>query len=315
MSQTLHVGIDVSKSQLDVAVYEQSEVRAFKNNARGIRQLVAHLTKLAPKLVVLESTGGYESTAALALHDGQVPVAVVNPRQVRDFAKANNILAKTDKIDAGILAHFAAVINPPERGVPNAELLQLRELVTRRRQLVDIVVAERNRLEHASSQMAKDIKRHVSWLQRQIAALEEKIDDTLRESPLWQERSELLQTYKGAGPGLSRTLCAYLPELGRVNGKQISALVGLAPFNCDSGKFRGQRRIWGGRAVVRSALYMSALCCIRHNPVIREFYLRLRAAGKPGKVALVACMRKILVTLNAMVRDGKPWSPAGTGAD
>ncbi len=315
MSQTLNVGIDVSKRQLDVAVHEQSGVRAFDNDARGIKQLVAHLTKLAPELVVLEATGGYELAAALALHDGQVPVAVVNPRQVRDFAKANNILAKTDRIDAGILAHFAGVIKPPQRGVPNAELLPLRELVTRRRQLVDMMVAERNRLEHASSQMAKDVKKHLSWLERQIAALDDKTSEALRESPLWQERSKLLRTFNGVGPGVTQTMCVHLPELGQLNGKQIAALVGVAPFNCDSGKYRGQRRIWGGRSVVRSALYMSALCCIRHNPVIGDFYRRLQAAGKPGKVALVACMRKILIILNAMVRDGKPWSPASVGAD
>ena len=315
MSQTLNVGIDVSKLKLDVAVYEQSDERDFENNPQGIKKLVGYLSKLAPELIVLESTGGYESAAALALHDAGLPVSVVNPRQVRDHAKARNMLAKTDKIDARILADFAAVIKPPQRGVPDVELLALRELVTRREQLVTMTVAEHNRLEHASPNMAKQLNKHIKWLNKQISALDEQIDQTLRQSPLWVERAEVLETFKGVGKGVSRTLCTYLPELGKLTGKQISALVGVAPFNRDSGKFRGQRRIWGGRAAVRSALYMSAMCCIVHNPVIREFYQRLRAKGKLGKVALVACMRKILVILNAMVRDGAPWQcPAASAS-
>jgi transposase len=311
MSQ-LHVGVDVAKHNLDVAVHETDQAARFPNDPSGRKALVRLLRPLGPTLVVLEATGGYQAATAVALHEAGLPVVVVNPRQVRDHAKAQGILAKTDRLDAKVLAHFAARIQPPVRDLPQAEVLALRELVDRREQLVGMKVAEENRLQLASPAMGANLQKHIRWLQKQIEALEKEVDDTLRASPLWQEQVELLQTCKGVGPCLSATLCAHLPELGRLEGRQIAALVGVAPFNRDSGQKRGRRQVWGGRSQVRRVLYMSALSCLRWNPVIGAFYRRLRAAGKPAKVALVAAMRKLVVILNAMVRDRRPWSPPQT---
>lgn len=307
MSDQPFVGIDVSKSRLDVDSRPQNHPCSFSNDAAGVRKLVKYLDKLQPQLVVTEATGGYEAAAVIAIYEAQLPVVVVNPRQVRDFAKATGELAKTDRIDAGVLAHFASAIKPQQRPIPDAQLLAMRELLVRREQLQAIIVAEKNRLELASLKMRKSITKHISWMERQVEALDSEINDLLRQTPVWHERAELLETAPSVGPHLSRTLCVFVPELGELNRREIAALVGLAPFNRDSGRYQGQRKICGGRARVRRALYMSVLSGIRWNPVIKEFYKRLRHAGKPPKVAIVACMRKLLTVLNAMVKNNTPW--------
>ncbi len=306
--ETICVGIDVAKAQLDVAVRPTNDRWVVPRDGAGIRELVARLQALTPALVVLEASGGLEVPLVAALAAAALPVVVVNPRQVRDFARATGQLAKTDALDAALLAHFAAAVRPPVRPLRDAETQALTALATRRHQVQTMLVAEQNRLDTATGAVRPHIEAHIAWLTQQLAALEQQLRQTLRQSPVWRAKDDLLRTVPGVGPQLALTLLAYLPELGTLDRRQIAALVGVAPFNRDSGTLRGKRTVWGGRARVRAVLYMGALVASRYNPAIRTFYQRLLAAGKPKKLALTACMRKLLVILNAMLKHGSPWS-------
>jgi transposase len=304
----ISVGIDVSKAQLDVEIRPSGEKQSFANDKVGIKALVKWLAKTAPTLIVLEATGGYERQVTRALVSADLPAVVVNPRQVRDFAKATGQLAKTDSIDAGVLAHFAEVIRPELRPLPDAVTLELRALTSRRRQFLEMIAAENNRLEMTSKAVRKTIHAHVGYLEHALERINQELDRAIEQSPIWKENEDLLRSAKGIGPVTSRTLLAELPELGTLDRKQIAALVGVAPFNRDSGSLKGRRSIWGGRAPVRCALYMATLVATRRNPVIRDFYNRLIAKGKLFKVALVACMRKLLTILNSMIKHKTRWS-------
>lgn len=302
-----YVGIDVSKERLDVAVRPTEQSWSSTNDEAGVQELVAQAQELNPSLVVLEASGGLEVPLVAALAATSVPVAVVNPRQVRDFAKATGKLAKTDTLDAQVLAHFAEAVRPAVRPLPDAETHALNSLLTRRHQVMAMVVSEKNRLGAATKAVRPRIQAHIAWLERELDDLDRDLGQTLRQSPVWREKEDLLRTVPGVGQQLSFALVAYLPELGTLDRRQIAALVGVAPFNRDSGSLRGKRTVWGGRARVRGTLYMGALVAIRHNPLIRAFYQRLLAAGKPKKLALVACMRKLLTILNAMLKHRTPW--------
>ena len=304
----ISVGIDVSKAQLDVEIRPSGEKQSFANDKVGNKALVKWLAKIAPTLIVLEATGGYERQVTRALVSADLPAVVVNPRQVRDFAKATGQLAKTDSIDAGVLAHFAEVIRPELRPLPDAVTLELRALTSRRRHLLEMIAAENNRLEMTSKAVRKSINAHVGYLEQALEHINQELDRAIEQSPIWKENEDLLRSAKGIGPVTSRTLLAELPELGTLDRKQIAALVGVAPFNRDSGSLKGRRSIWGGRAPVRGALYMATLVATRRNPVIRDFYKRLIAKGKLFKVALVACMRKLLTILNSMIKHKTRWS-------
>jgi transposase len=306
--EPVYVGIDVAKDRLDVHVRPKGEAFALPRDADGLELLCARLVELAPTLVVLEATGGFEVMVAAALAAAKLPLAVVNPRQIRDFARATGRLAKTDALDAAAIAHFAEAIKPQPRPLPDAAAQALGELVTRRRQVVDMMVAERQRARQLTQRrLLKGVERHLAMLQKELSALEQDLDTMVRGTPAWREDEELLTSAPGIGDTTARTLLADLPELGKLGHKQITALVGLAAYNRDSGKMRGKRTIWGGRASVRAALYMATLTAIRFNPVIKACHDRLCAAGKPAKVAIVACMRKLLIILNAMLRDRRPW--------
>jgi len=311
------VGIDVSKGTLDVQVRPTDARWTVANDDRGIRALVAQLQTTAPAQIVIEATGGYEVAVVSALAAAGLPVIVVNPRAVRDFARATGQLAKTDQLDAGILARFAEQVQPEIRPLADAEQQELDALLTRRRQLSEMLTAEKNRLQQVfvarGSRVKKSLTAHIAYLTRELGRAETDLAALVRQSPIWRERDDLLQSAPGVGPVLSLTILAALPELGRLDRKAIAALVGVAPLNRDSGLFRGKRMIHGGRAPVRTALYMGALVATRHNPVIKAFYQRLLAAGKPKKVALTACMRKLLIILNAMVRQQAPWSATVAG--
>jgi transposase len=301
-------GIDVSKDHLDLAVLPSGPARRFTNDEAGRAALVAVLRPLAPALVVLEATGGLQAALAAALGVAGLPTAVVNPRQVRDFARALGRLAKTDALDADTLALFAERVRPEPRPLPDQAAAALDALLTRRRQLIEMRVAESNRLAAAPTpEVSRNLKKHIAWLDRQVQHLDSELDAAIQASPLWRARDDLLQSVPGVGPGLSRTLLAELPELGALNRQQIASLAGLAPRNRDSGRLRGRRSIGGGRAGVRSALYMASLSAARYNPELRAFYRRLRAAGKLAKVGLVAVARKLLTILNAMIRDHRRW--------
>ena len=306
--EQVFIGIDVAKGRLDVCVRPGGEVFAVTRDHAGLGDLVTRLRALSPALVVLEATGGFEVTVAAALSSAGLPLAVVNPRQIRDFARATGKLAKTDALDAAAIAHFAQAVHPEPRPLPDAQAQELGELVARRRQVIEMMVAERNRAHQLQSRrLKKRIERHLDALQNELSEIEGDLDDTIRGTPVWREKEELLKTVPGIGSATARTLLADLPELGTLDRKRIAALAGLAPFNRDSGTLRGRRTIWGGRACVRSALYMAALVASRRNHLIAAFYARLRQAGKPPKVALTACMRKLLTILNAMLRDNRPW--------
>jgi len=309
-SDAVFVGIDVSKAQLDVAVHGGADVQRVTNDEEGIQTLLSELATLDPVLVVLEATGGFEMPAAAALAAAQVPVVIANPRQTRDFARSTGQLSKTDAIDARGLALFAARVRPEVRPLPSEETQALDALIARRRQIIGMLTQEKNRLGFALKPVQKGIRKHITWLERQLANVDADLDQRIRNSPLWAAKRDLLESVPGVGPNLARTLIAELPELGTLSHKQIAALVGVAPRARDSGTFRGKRMIWGGRAPVRSALYLSVWSAAKWNPVIRLFHERLRAKGKPPKVAQVACMRKLLTLLNAMVRDGRPWDPS-----
>jgi transposase len=306
-STTTVIGIDVSKAALDVAVRPSGQSWRTGNDPTGIAGLVEQAAALAPACVVLEATGGLERAATAALAAAGLPVAVVNPRQVRDFAKATGQLAKTDALDAAVLAHFAEAVRPAVRPLPDAAARALAEAVTRRQQLVEMLTAERNRLGSLSGHWRERALAHVAWLRQELAALEAELAQLIEASPVWWARERLLRSVPGVGPAVARTLIADLPELGTLDRKRLAALVGVAPLNRDSGSFRGRRGIWGGRARVRAALYMGALVATRYNPAIAAFYQRLLTAGKPKKVALVACMHKLLRILNALLRTNTPW--------
>ena len=303
----IFVGIDIAKAEFVVGCRPDGVSWTATNAAEGITATVDRLRAVAPTLIVLEATGGYETPLVAALAAAGLPVVVANPRQVRDFAKATGQLAKTDRLDANLLALFAERVHPTPRPLPDAALQALEALMTRRRQLLDMVTAERNRLEHASASIRRNITDHLRWLARRVAAVDRDLDDTIQKSPVWRAKEDLLRTVPGIGPVVSRTLLADLPELGQLNRKQIAALVGVAPLARDSGTLRGKRTVWGGRAPVRAVLYMGALVAARRNTVIKAFYLRLIAAGKPKKVALIACMRKLLTILNAMMPTNTTW--------
>ena len=305
------IGIDVAKDRLDVHTRPGGEVFAVARDSNGLAMLVERLQRLAPALVALEATGGYETVVASALGAAQLPLAVVNPRQIRDFARATGKLAKTDRIDAAAIAHFAEAVRPPARPLADAEARALGELVARRRQVIEMIIAERHRRRMASQRrVIRAIERHLALLQAELSELEGDIDDAIRKSPAWQADADLLASVPGVGKVTLRTLIAELPELGHLNRRKIAALVGVAPINRDSGTLRGRRTIAGGRTVVRSALYMSVLVSIRRKLPLAHTYHRLRASGKPAKVAIVACMRKLITILNAIIRDKKPWATA-----
>jgi len=302
------VGIDVSKNTLDIAVHETGETWSTNNDNSGGAALAAKLKQLQATSIVLEATGGFETLVTATLSAADLPVIVVNPRQVRDFAKATGQLAKTDRIDCRVLAHFAAAIDPPVRPVKSAETQHLEALLARRRQIVEMLVAEKNRLaSNHDRAVVKDLNAHIAWLERRLKSSDDELQRVLKTSPAWRERDDLLRSVPGVGPVLSLTLMAQLPELGQLNRREIAKLVGVAPFNWDSGQWRGSRHIWGGRATVRSPLFMATLCAIRINPTIQLFYRRLLMAGKAPKVAIIACMRKLLTILNVMVKTQTSW--------
>lgn len=301
------VGMDVSKVWLDVAVHEQKETERVSNDDVGITGLVRRLKKLKPTLIVLEPTGGFEMLVVAELSQAGLPVAMVNAKRVRDFAKATGQIAKTDKLDARVLAHFAAAIRPKVRSLRSEEEEQLSALLTRRRQILDMLTVEKNRRVTVRAKMRSDLEAHIHWLSNNLKDLDEEIEDFVKGSPLWKEKDALLQSVPGVGPVTSATMLGRLPELGLLNRQEIAALVGVAPVNKDSGRKQGKRRIYGGRGDVRSVLYMAALSAKKHNPFIRTFYERLIQHGKEKKVALTACMRKLLVILNAMLRTHLPW--------
>ena len=301
------VGIDVSKATLDVGVLPPEPFGTIPNDEAGCRGLAERLKAFSPALIVLEATGGFETLAVATLAAAGLPVVVVNPRPVRDFAKATGTLAKTDRLDARVLALFAQQVRPPVRPLKDAQSRELDALFTRRRQIVEMLTMERNRLGLAAAPVRKDLKAHIHWLVKRLKGVDGELKDLIENSPVWREKDDLLQSAPGIGPVAAVALLAQLPELGTLNRRQIGALAGIVPFNNDSGKFQGQRHVWGGRAVVRAVLYMATLAAIRCNPTIKAFYQRLRAAGKKPKVAIVACMRKLLTILNAMLKTKTPW--------
>ena len=305
-----YAGIDVSKARLDVALLPSGESFVVSNDEEGFDELLGRLKGPHPILVVLEASGGLERPVAAALATAGIPVAVLNPRQTRDFARAMGRLAKTDRLDAKVLARFAEAVRPAPRTLPDAEAREFQAILARRRQLIAMMTAEKNRLGAVTSEaVGRRIEAHIRWLEKELSHTDRDLDEAIEKSPAFKENEALLRSVPGVGPVvLCRTLLAELPELGSLSPRELSALVGVAPLNRDSGTLRGRRSVWGGRARVREALYMGALIASRHNPTIRAFYARLLAAGKPKKVvALVACMRKLLVILNAVIRDRTPW--------
>jgi transposase len=307
MSSEAYIGVDVSKDLLDVKVLPSEQAQQFSNDDPGIKKLITFVKKVDPQLIVFESTGGLEMLAVGSLIENHMPVVVINPRQVRDFAKATGRLAKTDSIDADTIARFARDIRPEVRPIKDEHAQLLSALNARRRQIVDMLVAEKNRLYSAPKPNITNIQKHIQYLERALEDINKDINKTIKKSPTWCENDRILQSFKGVGPVVSATLLCDVPELGTLNRKKIATLVGVAPLNCDSGRYRGKRRIKGGRANVRRKLYMAAVASIRYNPAIKDFYNRLIDAGKPPKLALTACMRKILTILNAMIKNRTYW--------
>lgn len=303
----LYVGIDISKDQLDVVVHPAGPALTVANTEHGIATLVQQVRGLRPAAVVLEATGDLELPVVSALAAAGLPVRVINPRQVREFARATGQLAKTDALDARILAQFAEALRPAPRALPDDATQALSAALARRRQLLEMLTAEKNRRSTARPSVRKGIEAHIEWLTQELRRVDADLDAAIRQSPVWRAQDDLLQSMPGVGPGLSRTILAELPELGTLSARQLAALVGVAPLNRDSGTFRGKRIIWGGRAVVRTALSMAALAATKWNPVIKAFYQHLLASGKAKKVALVACMHKLLTILNAMLKHRMPW--------
>ena len=306
-TNSIYVGIDISKSTIDVDLYPIRAPMRFANNEQGRGKAREWLKLQLPALIVMEATGGLETPIAVLLATAGLSVAIVNPRQVRDFAKALGVLAKTDSVDAFVLARFAQAIRPPVRKLKSEEDQELEAVLTRRRQLVEIITAERNRLCSALPSIAKQIQKHIAWLDLRLDETNNCLKDLIGKSTIWQPKFALLTSVPGIGQVVSYTLLAELPELGLLDRRQISALVGVCPFSRESGSYRGKRRIWGGRSSVRAALYMAALCATRFNPTIKIFYQRLIATGKQKKVAIVACMRKLLTIINAMIKSNSPW--------
>ena len=308
---SVFVGIDVAKHRLEVHLRPSGESFTINHGEEEVTALVERLGALEPVLIVLEATGGLEVRLAAALAAAGLPVAVVNPRQVRSFARATGRLAKTDRLDAKAIAHFAEAVRPAVRPLADEATRRLQALVARRRQLLEMLVAERNRRQAAEPALHVRIDAHLRWLEEALAEIEGDLDGMVRDSPVWRAKEELLRSVPGVGPVSARTLLAQLPELGSLTRRQVAALVGVAPFSRDSGKMRGRRTIWAGRAALRACLYMAAVAAARgSNPVIASFYRRLRLAGKPAKLALTACMRKLVVTLNAMLRTNTAWKQA-----
>ncbi len=311
MENARFVGIDVSKLQLDVCVRPEGEASIFARDAEGIKALVERMENLAPHIVVLEATGGFETPVAAALADAGIAVAVVNPRQIRDFAKATGRLAKTDELDAAAIAHFAEAIKPEPRPLLDEQAREFKALIARRREIVDMIVRERNRLgQTLEKRVVKDIKAHLRFLEQRLENFDDDIDKAVRSSPIWRAKEDLLRSVPGVGPQTARTLLAEMPELGTLSRREVASLAGLAPMNRDSGTWRGKRMIQGGRRSVRSILYMAALVASRRNPVFKSYYQHLIAHGKAKKLAILAVARKLLVALNAIMRDNKPWQIA-----
>lgn len=309
------IGIDVSKQLLEVAAHGSDYHFRCPNKETAFAELIAELVLLKPRRIVLEATGGLEIPVAAAFYAVGLPVVVVNPRQVRDFAKAVGQLAKTDKLDAAVLAHFAAAIQPALRPVKNAAALELDALVTRRSQLVQMLAAEKTRLSTTATPLVRqEVQTHIDWLKERLAAIDKQLRAQIKDSSIWRVKDDLLQTVPGIGPVTALSLVANLPELGQLNRQQVAKLVGIAPLNRDSGSLRGTRHIYGGRSSVRTALYMATLTATRCNPVIKEFYQRLMARHKPFKVAIVACMRKLLSIINVMIKTKTPWKLAQKSA-
>lgn len=307
-TQSINVGIDVSQERLDVAA-TNDQSWSVKYQPRAIATLVRRLVKLTPQRIVVESSGKLEQELVVALAEAKLPVVVVNPRQVRDFAKATGVLAKTDRIDARVLARFGEAVKPDVRPLPDEAMRHLTALVARRRQLHEMLRAEKHRLLRAEQTLKRSLEQHIRYLQEQIAQLDDDLHDQLTQSPLWQTQLELLQSVPGIGPTTAATLIAELPELGQLSRRQIAALVGVAPLNRDSGKWSGKRSVWGGRAPVRSTLYMATLSATLHNHVIRAHYTQLVKRGKAKKSALIACMRKLIVILNTLLKNNQSWTP------
>jgi len=307
--ENVFIGIDEGKAFLDVAVSPQGGRWRIPNSSEGLGSLIDRMRALQPKMLVMEASGGLGKSVALAIADQGFSIAVVNPRKVRQFARATGLIAKTDALDAQVLAQFAETMKPEPRSLPDAPTQQLHDLIARRRQMVEMLTAEKNRLKQATPEIGPQIEEHIDWMEAQQRRLEKQIKEVQQKHSLWKQQASLLQSVPGVGPILSATLLGNLPELGQLNHKQIAALVGVAPFNRESGGWRGKRSIWGGRGSVRTVLYMSTITAIQYNEVIREFHQRLRAVGKPPKVALVACMRKLLTILNAMMKNRTSWQP------
>jgi transposase len=306
------IGIDISKTQMDVAIWDCEETWEIQNDAEGWQELVEKAKELNPSLIVVEASGGIEQPIVAELYLEKLPIAIVNPTRVRSFARSTGQLAKTDKLDARLIAHFAQAIRPLVRPLRTAEQDHLNAMVTRRRQVVQMLTAEKNRRSTTYSTLSTRLQQHIEWLEAELKELDEEIEQYIQESPSWRKNAGLLRSVPGVGPVTASTLLAELPELGTRNRQQIAALVGVAPLNRDSGKMRGKRRVFGGRAPVRRALYMATLVATKANPIIRTFYEHLLAQGKEKKVALTACMRKLLVILNSMIRNQQSWSPYRT---
>jgi transposase len=303
----IYAGIDVSKATLDVAITNSKEIKSFPNEESGIRQVIHYLKTPHPELTVLEATGGIEKLLAACLVEAGLSVVVVNPRQVRDFARATGELAKTDHIDTGVIARFAQQIQPQVRPLTDKQTEQIKAMLTRRQQIKEMITMENNRLWLADIKVIPSLQEHLNWLKQELKNWDKDLEEKIKQSPIWKEKDDLLRSVPGVGPVLSMTLLGILPELGSLNRKQIAALAGVAPFNRDSGQYRGRRKIKGGRSKVRTALYMATLVASRFNPVIKANYAHLLELGKAKKVALTACMRKLLTILNAMVRDHRAW--------
>ena len=301
----VYVGIDISKDSLDVAIHSSDKCWHFSNDHTGINSLRKMLVKLKPALVTFEATGGYEMPLYLSLDNAGLPVSPVNPRQIRDFAKSTGKLAKTDVLDARVIAHFGYAIQPMPHHLPDTQELKVAQ--ARRTQIIEMITMETNRLRGAQQPIKSRIEAHITWLKKELEDADNELRESVMNDPVWREKDALLQSVPGVGPVLSATLIAEMPEMGTLDRRQIAALAGVAPLNRDSGSFHGQRSVWGGRAHVRAVLYMATLVATKRNPLIREFYLRLCAAGKKPKVALTACMRKLLTILNAMLKHHIPW--------
>lgn len=308
MGKPNYVGVDVAKDSMEVTVHEGKEHWAYANDENGLTKFLAKMKRLSPALIVLEATGGYEITIAGELQSRGFPVAVVNPRHIRDFAKSLGILAKTDYLDAKVIARYAATVQPSPRVLPDEESQRLGAIIMSRRQIVGMLTAEKNRLQQAAPAVRERIKQHIDWLKEELDDINKELKHLVEDNPEWKEKSEIMQSIPGVGPNLAITLLSDFPELGNLNRKQIAALGGVAPFNRDSGTLRGKRAVWGGREVVRSATYMSTFVAIRFNPLLKSFFERLIVAGKPYKVAMVACMRKLLCILNAMLKNRTSWN-------